>query len=309
MPSDEAVEALERREYKRALALLERDLAGRSDGELHALAGLASFQLQDYRAAAQHYAAALHADGRRNDWCDMLDLAQANATAGVNEHVPALHYFDREALLAPGTGALPTRLPATPQRAHFTRLRLFAGDVLGHVATVLMDGITELLGRIAGYRGRVWTTWYRRPLAPAILTIAYMREQLNAHNLNSTYSAGILVGFQCPGQPPPPGVSHFRTADGSWNNLADPKEGAAGTRFLRNVELSATRPETAQLLAPNPTLANTRPCEHENSGARRSELSASAGTLAKWNLYLVRPSYVSAQTLSTTWRRWAGSTP
>ena len=48
-------------------------------------------------------------------------------------------------------------------------------------------------------------------------------------------------------------MTHFRTADGSWNNLADPKEGAAGTRFLRNVDLSAIRPETdAQLLTPNP---------------------------------------------------------
>ena len=79
-----------------------------------------------------------------------------------------------------------------------------------------------------------------------------MREQLNAHNLISTYPPGKLVGFQKPGQRPPPGVTHFRTADGSWNNLADPKEGAAGTRFLRNVELSATHPETRpQLLTPN----------------------------------------------------------
>jgi Animal haem peroxidase len=43
----------------------------------------------------------------------------------------------------------------------------------------------------------------------------------------------------------------FRTADGSWNNLADPKEGAAKTRFLRNVDLSVTCPDP-RLLTPNP---------------------------------------------------------
>jgi hypothetical protein len=48
MSSDKALEALRRREYACALALLEADLAVRPDGELHALAGLASFQLECY---------------------------------------------------------------------------------------------------------------------------------------------------------------------------------------------------------------------------------------------------------------------
>ena len=73
--------------------------------------------------------------------------------------------------------------------------------------------------------------------------MAYIREQLNAKNLISTYPDKELVGFQKAGQRPPLGVTHFRTADGSWNNLANPKEGAAGTRFLRNVDLSAAYAE------------------------------------------------------------------
>ncbi|MDT5130949.1 MAG: hypothetical protein QOE41_260, partial [Mycobacterium sp.] len=256
MSSREALEALERRDYKRALSLLKRDLAARPEGELHALAGLASFQLEHYDAAAQHYTAALQADGKRIDWREMLAVAQANATAGVNVHVPDLHYFDRDALLAPPSvreGALPPPVPPGPGHGHFKRLRLFVGELLGVVATVLMDSVTHLWGWIAGYRDRVWTNWYRRPLALEVLTLAYMRERLNARNLDSSYPAGTLVGFQPPGQVPPPGVRQFRTADGSWNNLGDPKEGAAGTRFLRNVELSAIRPERgAQLLRPNP---------------------------------------------------------
>jgi tetratricopeptide (TPR) repeat protein len=155
MSSSEALEALERREYARALALLERDLAARPDGELHALAGLANFQLERYDAAAQHYTAALQADGLRSDWREMLALAQANDTDGVNVYVPALHYYDRNALLAPASlrdGALPPLLPPGPGQGHFKRLRLFLGESLGVVATVLMDSITRLLGWIAGYR-------------------------------------------------------------------------------------------------------------------------------------------------------------
>jgi Animal haem peroxidase len=255
MSSDKALEALKSREYRHALFLLKRELATRSDGELHALAGLASFQLEDYAAAVEHYTAALQSDGQRSVWREMLAVAQANTTAGVDEHVPAVHYFDRDALLAPPSvpeDALPPPLPAGPGHGHFTRLRLFVGDLLGMVATAFMDSITQLMGWIAGYRDKVWTNWYHRPLALEVLTLAYMRERLNAHNLDNSYPAGTLVGFQPAGQEPPPGVTHFRTADGSWNNLADPKEGAAGTRFLRNVEFSATDPETALLLMPNP---------------------------------------------------------
>ena len=91
--------------------------------------------------------------------------------------------------------------------------------------------------------------------------MAYIREQLNAKNLKSTYPPGELVAFQKAGQPVPQGVEQFRTADGSWNNLKDPKEGAARTRFLRNVDLSATQPETgARLQEPNPREDQPRSC-------------------------------------------------
>ncbi len=256
MSSSEALEALARREYERALALLEADLTAGPEGELHALAGLAGFQLERYDVAVQHYAAALQTDGERNDWREMLVLAQANAAAGVNVHVPDLHYFDREALLARPSvreGALPAPPPRRPGPGRVKRLSLSAGAALGIPVTILMDGATQLWGRVAGYRGNVWTNWYHHRPALGVLTLAYMRDQLNTHNLSSSYPDGTLVGFQAVGQTPPPGVTHFRTADGSWNNLADPKEGAAGTRFLRNVKPSAIHPETdPQLLTPNP---------------------------------------------------------
>jgi hypothetical protein len=225
------------------------------NGEQDASAGLACFKREDYAGAAQHYQTATQADSKRKDWRQMLDLAQANATAEVNVPVPKPEYFDRDELLKPPL-VRDGDLPRPPRHrlgyGRFKRLRLLLGDVLGAVFTVLMNWLINLVGRRFDYRGKVWTNWYGRPLVLEVLTLAYMREQLNADNLVSTYPAKTLVGFQPSEQRAPLGVSHFRTADGSWNNLADPKEGAAGTRFMRNVKPSAVRPETTTLLTPDP---------------------------------------------------------
>src|SRR5438093_12314612 len=80
-----------------------------------------------------------------------------------------------------------------------------------------------------------------------------MREELNRHSLRDVYPKRALVGFQTRGQKPPPGVERCRTADGTWNNLENPMQGAAGTRFSRNVANDALRPETgARPLTPAP---------------------------------------------------------
>jgi hypothetical protein len=140
-----------------------------------------------------------------------------------------------------------------PGPGWFGKMRLLIGNVAGAVVSSIMSGLTQALGRLAGYRDDVWTNWYRRPYFIGILTLAYMRERLNRNNLKSTYPPGSPTGFQPVGQSPPPGVRYFRTADGTWNNLADPKEGAAGTRFPRNVANDSIRPETGDtLMTPNP---------------------------------------------------------
>jgi tetratricopeptide (TPR) repeat protein len=256
-----AREAVKKGQYRRALELLAPLLAAQPDGKVYALAGLAHFMLEEYREAAGHYTNAVSADRQRSDWAEMSAVAWANAIAKINVAVPKPEYFDPAALLARPLvrdGDLP-RPPRAPGFDCVKRLRLFLGEALGAAFTMLMDSTINWVGRTFGYRGRVWTNWYGRRLALEVLTLAYMREQLNADNLKSTYPAGTLIGFQRKGQRPPVGVGYFRTADGSWNNLADPKEGAAGTRFLRNVELSAIRPETGpELLDPNPREVSLR---------------------------------------------------
>lgn len=228
-------------------------------GKKRARMALAFFKREAYPGAARHYRAAIRAGGSPRDlqdWREMLALAEDNAISRIKVEVPKPVYFTAATLMAPPSvrdGDLPRPPRRRPRHCCFKRLRLFLGEKLGAVATVVMDWLIDFAGRKFGYRAKVWTDWYHRPWLPGVLILAYMREQLNARNLKSTYPAGDLVAFQKAGQRPPLGVSHFRTADGSWNNLTDPKEGAALTRFLRNVDLSVTCPETdPRLLKPNP---------------------------------------------------------
>jgi len=254
---DEALEALERGEYHVVIAWFSALPAAKRDAKACALVALAHFKREEYKKAAKRYGEAMTAAGVPDpDWQKMKALAEANATAKINIEITKPVYFDAKTLLKPPQvreGDLPR--PLRRQGRHcFKRLLLFLGDAVGAALTMFMNWLIEWVGRRFGYRGRVWTDWYGHCWVIGVLILAYIREQLNAHNLISTYPRGTLVGFQEAGQRPPLGVTDFRTADGSWNNLEDPKEGAAGTRFLRNVDLSKTCPETDKdtLLEPNP---------------------------------------------------------
>jgi hypothetical protein len=256
MSYKKALEAMWKGEYDLALAELQDPLATNPNGDIYALAGLAYFQKGCYQDAKDYYEKAVNASGGKDttDWGKMKALAEANAYAEINIEVPKPQYFNGPNLLkAPLVGALPWPPWPGPKHGCFKRLRLFLGEALGAVLTRLMDWLTNLVGRKFGYRAKIWTNWYRRPWVVAVLILAYVREQLNAKNLKSTYPAGELVAFQKANLPVPQGVEQFRTADGSWNNLKDPKEGAAGTRFLSNVRLSTIQPETLRkLLTPDP---------------------------------------------------------
>ena len=252
----EAVRLLEEHRYQEAIAALSAAIADDSDGSTHAMIAVAHYNLEEYSEAAANYELALERDPLNRSWQDMLAQSRANTVAEVNVHVPDISFFDRERLLS-NPSVEEDSLPSTPMDAPkvgvFGYLRRLTGNVGGAIVSAAMSGITQALGILAGYRDDVWTNWYRRPYIIGILTLAYMREQLNKNNLKSTYPSGSLTGFQPEGQSLPPGVRHFRTPEGSWNNLADPKEGAAGTRFPRNVNNTAIRPETGDtLVTPNP---------------------------------------------------------
>lgn len=246
---------LQRGEYPKAIAALTRAAAADPGPQSHALLGLTFFHAEKYPQAAKHYRVALEREPDNPQWRDMLAHCEANTASKIHMEVPPRERFQRDALLAApevSEGVLPKPLPPS-RRGLLHRALVAGGNALGFVTTIGFEAATELWGRLAGYRDTVWTNWYRRSFSLAILTLAYMREQLNRHNLKNTYPRGALTAFQPEPATPPEGVTHFRTADGSWNNLANPKEGAAYTRFLRNVENNAICPESGEaLMTPNP---------------------------------------------------------
>ena len=52
------------------------------------------------------------------------------------------------------------------------------------------------------------------------------RLRKNKRNLKDTYPEGELTAFQSRGLVAPESAKYFRTADGSWNNLENPREGS-----------------------------------------------------------------------------------
>ena len=251
----DAERMIEDGDFGGALAALEATAGEGAPGEAHALRGLARYMTGDYAAAADSYAAALTEQPGNTSWAESEARARANLQADAGRFVPPETFYDREAILAPPVvpaGTLPAPLPPR-KRNPVQKAAKIAGDGLGFGISFVVDGVTQLVGRIGGYRDDVWTNWYRRQTTIGILTLGYMRTRLNRNNLKTTYPRGTLVGFQAAGQSPPAGVTHFRTADGSWNNLENPKEGAAGTRFPRNVRNKVAKAETGErLMTPNP---------------------------------------------------------
>jgi hypothetical protein len=248
----EAVRLLSLRDFEGAAGSLDAFADEETNGDREALLGVALFLSERYSDAAVHLARAVVADPDQPQWTHLLEIARLNILTGVNVFVPALHFFDRAALLAPPPDPrLPTPNDADPADTHWRELRYAFGHGIGTIAGVTWDIATRVVGR--NYRGDVWTNWYRKPLSEGILTLAYMRDELFRDNLRSTYPPDVKTGFTSPDLTPPEGVTHFRTADGTWNRLDNPKEGAAGTRFLRNVANSVIRrPTDEELLSPNP---------------------------------------------------------
>ncbi|CAN5159494.1 peroxidase family protein [soil metagenome] len=94
--------------------------------------------------------------------------------------------------------------------------------------------------------------WDRLPRALGLVTLAGIRHRLRRENLHDP-SPGTVAGGEPPGSPPDASALVSRTADGTYNDLSSPRMGSAGTRFGRNVPISATYPTPEEaLLTPNP---------------------------------------------------------
>lgn len=90
--------------------------------------------------------------------------------------------------------------------------------------------------------------WYELPRPAAVTKLVQIRDELRAKNLHDTEEPPL------PHQQgaAPEEAKAARTVDGTNNDLSVPLMGSTGTRFGRNVPLSETVPDAANLMNPNP---------------------------------------------------------
>lgn len=94
--------------------------------------------------------------------------------------------------------------------------------------------------------------WHRLPTPLALFKLNGFRDRLRRDNLHDT--SQLPHNGSIPTPEPAADQSHiaFRTPDGSFNDLEHPEMGMVGTRFGRNVPVSATRLGAENLMKPNP---------------------------------------------------------
>ncbi len=94
------------------------------------------------------------------------------------------------------------------------------------------------------------------PKLLGLFDLVGIRNVLREHNLHDTSRQPSVGGVTAPDWDPK--FETQRTVDGSWNDLANPTMGMAGTRFGRNVADRVTWPDEDKLLEPNPRTVSRR---------------------------------------------------
>ncbi len=105
----------------------------------------------------------------------------------------------------------------------------------------------SLLERLTSWAAAT-SRWSRLPTPLALATILLYRNRLRRENLHDTETAATRNRSVREGE------RHLtaRTADGTYNDLENPRMGSAGTRFGRNVPIDRTHPDYERLMRPNP---------------------------------------------------------
>ncbi|MBT2543133.1 heme peroxidase [Streptomyces sp. ISL-44] len=141
----------------------------------------------------------------------------------------------------------------------------------------------RIITRIAEFVDR-HNGWNNLAVTPGLLVLLGLRVKLRQKNLHDT---SRLPSVDLP-DPAPPSESHRvnRTADGSHNDLDEPRMGMAGTRFGRNIPLDKIAPAT-----PESVLSRPNPREVSRTLLTRHELipAESVNSLvAAWLQFMVR---------------------
>ena len=118
---------------------------------------------------------------------------------------------------------------------------------------MLTNLLDALLGAFARFSQR-FAVWHRWPFVSALAIVIGHRVNLRDNNLIDTETGDLNAD--------PPAdfdIMGWRTPDGQFNDLTQPRMGAAGTRFGRNVPLAETFPPPPDdLMDPSPRLVSER---------------------------------------------------
>src|SRR4051794_16975370 len=113
--------------------------------------------------------------------------------------------------------------------------------------------MASLLARLAAALDRRYG-WDRLPLTIGVLTLLGLRDRLRRENLYDTETVHPVAQ---PEDETPARWLGARTVDGTYNDLANPRMGAVGARFGRNVPLARTFPEAEPaILEPSPRVVS-----------------------------------------------------
>ena len=160
--------------------------------------------------------------------------------------------------------------PSESPRTKSTADRPFHLNPLWRAYDAVADTIDHKLG------------WPRLPKYLGLANLVGVRNLLRQHNLHDTSRQPSVNGVEAPEWDEK--FETQRTVDGSWNDLANPTMGMAGTRFGRNVPIEHTWPDTANLLEPNPRTVSRRLM------TRDELIPATAGNalIAAWLQFMIR---------------------
>jgi Animal haem peroxidase len=140
----------------------------------------------------------------------------------------------------------------------------------------LFNGVAERVDHAVG--------WNKLPPALGLAALAGIRNKLRAENLYDTNTAAPIVQTSVP---VPQGERHVtgRTADGTFNDLAQPTMGAAGARFGRNFPINYGYPEPEPaILEPSPrTVSRELMTRHTFAPATTLNVLAAA-----WLQFMIR---------------------
>ncbi|WP_027862028.1 peroxidase family protein [Marmoricola sp. URHB0036] len=147
--------------------------------------------------------------------------------------------------------------------------RPFHLNVLWRAYDALATGVDHKLG------------WDKLPKLMGLFDLVGIRNVLREHNLHDTSRQPSVGAVEAPEWDP--AFEKQRTVDGSWNDLANPTMGMAGTRFGRNVPIEHSWPDTDRMLEPNPRTISRRLMTREEL------IPASAGNalIAAWLQFMI----------------------